>query len=158
MEKLRVGNGIKKIEVNDDGEYIEIPISDTGFFERYAAILKFFEQKQKDIEKEFAEISLKYQSQSEDVEGVEEEKVNIDKAIEQISLYSNLCKDICEQLNNLFGADCCRKVFVGVENPGIELIGDFFEQITPILQKFSEERNNKINLKYNKHRKGANSK
>ena len=35
MDSLRVDSGIKNIEVNDNGDYISIPISDTSFYERY---------------------------------------------------------------------------------------------------------------------------
>ncbi len=60
-------------------------------------------------------------------------------------------------LDGLFGEGCCRKVFIGVETPGIELIGDFFEAITPLMQKFADERRDRISLMYNGRRKGAKS-
>lgn len=46
MDKLRVDSGIKNIEVNDNGDYISIPISDTAFYERFGALIKNFEKKQ----------------------------------------------------------------------------------------------------------------
>ncbi len=42
MDSIRVDSGIKKIEVNDAGEYIEIPTGDASFFERFAAALQEF--------------------------------------------------------------------------------------------------------------------
>ncbi len=159
MDSLRVSNGIKRIEVNDNGEYIEIPISDTSFFERYAEILKYFDKKQVEIEKRSKEIGEKYSAKEKeeipDEDAIDE--MNIDMVADTVKLYSELCKDTCVQLDKLFGDGCCRKVFVGIETPGIELIGDFFEQITPFLQKYAQERNDKISLKYNNRRKGARS-
>ncbi|MCM1327258.1 MAG: hypothetical protein NC094_12155 [Bacteroidales bacterium] len=146
MDSLRVDSGIKKIEVNDNGEYIEIPISDTAFYEKFGALLKHFEQKQAEIEKQAAELEEKHKDKPDN---------DTDMIIDTVTLYSGLCKDICAELDRLFGAGCCKKVFVGIDTPSTELIGDFFEQITPLLQKYAQERNEKINLKYNRNRKGS---
>lgn len=152
MDKLRVDSGTKKIEVNDDGEYIEIPMNDASFFDRYADILKYFDEKNDDIEKKANAISEKYPEKE------DESEINVDMICDSVKLYAELCRDTCAQLDKLFGDGCCRKVFVGIENPSIELIGDFFEEITPFLQKYAQERNDKISLKYNNRRKGARSK
>lgn len=159
MDSLRVSNGIKRIEVNDNGEYIEIPISDTVFFERYAEILQYFDKKQVEIEKRAKEIATKYPAKEQEENESEDtiSETNVDMVVDTVRLYSELCKDTCTQLDKLFGDGCCRKVFVGIETPGAELIGDFFEQITPFLQKYAQERNDKISLKYNNRRKGARS-
>lgn len=159
MDSLRVSNGIKRIEVNDNGEYIEIPISDTAFFERYAEILQYFDKKQIDIEQQAKEISEKYLTKEQEEKPDEDtiSEMNVNMVADMVKLYSELCKDVCIQLDKLFGDGCCQKVFLGIEAPGIELIGDFFEQITPFLQKYAQERNDKISLRYNNRRKGARS-
>jgi len=149
MDSLRVDSGIKRIEVNDNGEYIEIPISDTSFFERFGALIKHFEKKQLEIEQQGKKLSEKHKGKPDD---------DADMIVDTIDLYSNLCKDVCAELDNLFGEGCCQKVFVGIKTPSVELIGDFFEKITPLLQKYANERNQKINLMYNRNRKGARSK
>lgn len=146
MDKLRVDSGIKTIEVNDNGDYISIPISDASFFERFGKMMKNFERKQAEIEQQGKELSEKHKDKPDD---------DVDMIVDTMGLYSKLCKEVCAELDNLFGEGCCRKVFVGVENPSIELIGGFFEQITPLLQKYAQERNQKINLMYSRNRKGA---
>lgn len=146
MDSLRVNSGIKNIEVNDNGDYISIPISDTSFFERFGEMMKNFERKQAEIEQQGKELSEKHKDKPDD---------DVDMIVDTISLYSQLCKDVCAELDNLFGDGCCQKVFVGIETPSVELIGDFFEKITPFLQKYAQERNQKINLLYNRNRKGA---
>ncbi len=149
MDKLRVDSGIKNIEVNDAGEYISIPISDTAFYERFGSIMKNFEQKETEYNQKVKELSEKHKDKPKD---------DVDMIVDGINLYSGLCKDTCAELDKLFGDECCRKVFVGIENPSVELIGDFFEQITPLLRQYAKERNQKIDLMYNRNRKGARSK
>ncbi len=149
MDSFRVSNGIKNIEVNDDGEYISIPISDTAFYERFAALMKNFEEKQSEFEQQAKDLSEKHKDKPED---------DPDMIIDGICLYSDLCRYTCSELDKLFGEGCCRKVFTGVENPGVELIGDFFEKIIPLLNQYAKERNQKIELMYNRNRKGARSK
>ena len=146
MDSLRVDSGIKNIEVNDNGDYISIPISDTTFYERFGELIKNFEKKQAEIEQQGKELSEKHKDKPDN---------DVDMIVDVFTLYTNLCKDVCAELDKLFGEGCCRKVFVGVEIPSVELIGDFFEQITPFLQKYAQERNQKINLIYNRNRKGA---
>ncbi len=149
MDKLRVDSDIKNIEVNDNGDYISIPISDAAFYERFGALIKNFEQKQVEIEKKAKDLSEKHKDKPEN---------DTDMIVDSIRIYSELCQYTCAELDNLFGEGCCKKVFVGVQNPGIELIGDFFEQITPLLNQYAQERNQRINLIYNRNRKGARSK
>lgn len=146
MDKLRVNNGIKNIEVNDNGDYISIPMSDAAFYERFGAVMKKFEQKEAEYTRRAKELSEKHKDKPDD---------NIDAIVDGFNLYADLCKDTCAELDKLFGDGCCQKVFLGVENPSVELIGDFFEQITPLLQKYAQERNQKINLMYSRNRKGA---
>lgn len=148
MDSLRINSNIKTIEVNDAGECISIPIGDTTFFERFGNIIKYFEQKKEEIDRQEKELSEKYEGKPED---------DIDRVMDAVRYYSELCREVCVQLDKLFGEGCCRKVFAGIEAPGVELIVDFFEQITPLLQKYFNERNQQINAKYNRARKGANS-
>lgn len=146
MDSLRINSNIKTIEVNDAGECISIPMGDTTFFERFGSIIKYFEQKKDEIDRQGRELSEKYKEKPED---------DIDRFMDAVQYYAALCREVCEELDKLFGEGCCRKVFSGIESPGVELIGDFFEQITPLLQKYFSERNQKINAKYNRARKGA---
>lgn len=145
MDSLRVDSGTKIIEVNDAGECISIPVGDASFFERFGRVIKSFEEKQGEYEKRAQELSEKYKDKPDDADAISD----------SIQLYLEVCRDTCAELDRLFGEGCCRKVFVGVDNPNIELIGDFLEKITPLLQKYAQERNEKINLKYSRNRRGA---
>lgn len=149
MDSLRVDSGIKTIEVNDAGECISIPISDAAFYERFGDLVKNFDGKQAEIEQRAKDLSEKHKDKPDN---------DADAIIDSIQLYSELCRYTCEEIDKLFGEGCCRKVFVGVQNPSVELIGDFFDKITPLLNQYAQERNQKINLMYSRNRKGGRSK
>lgn len=149
VDKLRVDSGIKNIEVNDNGDYISVPISDASFYERFGSLLKSFEQKRVEIEQKASALSDKHKDKPSD---------DVDAIVDSIQLYSELCQYVCAELDKLFGEGCCSKVFAGIRNPSIELIADFFEQITPLLSQYAKERNQKIDLMYSRNRKGARSK
>lgn len=149
MDSLRVDSGIKKIEVNDDGEYINIPVHDVSFFERFGEIAKSFEQKEVEYSKRADDLAEKHKGK---------EKADADAIADTVAMYADFSRDMCAELDKLFGEGCCRKVFVGIENPSVELIGDFLDQITPLLNQYGRERSEKINLMYNRGRKGARSK
>ena len=149
MDSLRVDSGIKTIEVNDAGECISIPISDAAFYERFGDLVKNFDGKRAEIEQRAKDLSEKHKDKPDN---------DADAIIDSIQLYSELCRYTCEEIDKLFGEGCCRKVFVGVQNPSVELIGDFFDKITPLLNQYAQERNQKINLMYSRNRKGGRSK
>lgn len=149
MEKLRIDSGVKKIEVNDAGECISIPINDSMFYERFSGFLNWLDRKHEEYRKRSEETAEN---------GSESTKKGSVDIREVVSEQTKLSKEICVELDKLFGEGCCRKVFVDTEVPTLDLIDDFLEQITPLLEKFAKERNEKINLKYSRRRKGANSK
>lgn len=153
MDKLRLDSGLKKIEVNDNGEYITVNLSDGAFFDKFNSFLNWFYKKQDDVEKKCDELKAKYP---------EQEDESMDRQIhmfgDSAKLYRELCDEVCVELDKLFGERCFQKVFPEVESPGFELIIDFIDNITPLLQKYAAERNQKINARYNRNRKGARSK
>lgn len=153
-KKLSINSGVKTIEVNDNGDYISIPMNDGAFYGRFKDFLAWLDAKQADMQKA---PETAPQSATDAAEQGEDKPIDIGALSSALDTYTGLCKEICERLDALFGAGCCRKVFPGVEIPDFVLIDDFLEQITPILAEFAQERNERINLKYNSRRKGANS-
>lgn len=154
MDNLRLSSGVKKIEVNDAGECIFVNLSDNTFFERFNNFIDWFDKKQVDVEKKSMELEKKYS----DKEIGDEETANkfiFEKFADSTTLYKEICDDVSKQLDSLFGEGCLQKVFPDVQSPGFELIIAFLDAITPLLQKYAQERNEKINLQYNRKRKGA---
>ncbi len=124
VERVRIDNGIREIEVNGNGDCIYIPMNDNSFFERVRSFLDW-------IKKEQAAFEGKLKSKAESDDDTE----NI------IDMQTELSRDICEELDKLFGEGCCSKVFMGVQNPDIVLVLDFLGQLMPILRKLAQERN-----------------
>lgn len=171
MEKLRVDTGIRTIEVNDDGEYISVNLSDNTLFDRYRKMMSAINKKGEEIDKRVAELEEKYgadvltRNSSEENDTEEEEKelsdAEKDAVMEAVSeylvFYKEVCDWTCAELDKFFGEGCCRKVFPGVESPGLELICDFLDAVMKPMRKFAAERGERIDAKYNNRRKGANS-
>lgn len=134
---LRVDSGVKRIEVNDNGDYIAVNISDNSFFKRFDDFVAWLNAKNEEADRIANDSSGDF--------------------TERFGAYNALCKEACAELDSLFGSGCCKKVFPDVESPGMELIADFLDQIIPILQGFATERNQKITSKYSPNRKGARS-
>lgn len=161
MEKLRIDNGVRYIEVNDAGESISVNLNDTRFFERFAEFLKGLESRQGEadaVRKEFAGMMEKADAAEKNGEDETETlQLDFDKVMAAAKRRTALCEWACENLDRIFGEGCCRKVFGNV-TPDESLIEEFLDAVTPILDKFAAERHEKIRLRYNRGRKGANSK
>ena len=150
MDSLRIDNGTKKIEVNDAGECIEFSIVNNDFFRAFSDLLQWFdgqEQRQdiKDMEK-----------QQKEVVSEDGDKINYDALNGILDIREKISKEACEKIDNIFGVEASRKIF-GSITPDMYMIADFFEQISPLIEKYSKERNRSINKKYSKDRKGAKS-
>jgi len=138
--RIKIDSGIKKIVVNDDGDYIALNVADTAFYSRFAAMVDWME-----IEMAHAkEIGDKLES----AKDIHEKTAAI---LEMTKIY----EECGRQVDAFFGPDTCAKVFGGVTAPDALLLGEFFEQITPIVEEAVRERGEAINSKYNRNRKGA---
>ncbi len=129
MDSIRVSSGTKKIEVNDEGEYITLPLGDDGFTRDFYRLLDDF------------------QRQAQAVKVTEED---ITGSMDQVVA---LNKELSEKVDSLFGAGTCKKVF-GVLTPGVDLFLDFFTQLLPFFEASVKKRSEKLN-KYNAGRTGS---
>lgn len=150
MDSLRIDNGLKKIEVNDVGECIEFSIVSNDFFRTFSDLLQWFDGQEnrqdiKDMEK-----------QQEDVVSENNKSINYEALNKVLDIREKISKEACEKIDAIFGDEASRKVFGNVV-PDMFMIADFFEKITPFIEKYAKERNQTINKKYNKNRKGAKS-
>ncbi len=84
------------------------------------------------------------------------EKINYDAANNVLDLRETISKEACEKIDNIFGAEASRKIFGNIL-PDMYMIADFFEKISPFIEKYQKERSQTINKKYSKSRKGAKS-
>lgn len=130
-KKLRVNTGVK-IEVNDEGDVIVARLNDNQFIERFHDIVETMEKVSEDMESE--------------------EMKNKDGRA-QLDVVNEKTRDIMSDIDGLFGTDSCKKVF-GDIIPSAYALADFFDQLIPIFEEYSNEKQKSIAAKYNRARKG----
>lgn len=158
---INVDDGIRHIGVNDKGDYISLSINDVYLLDRFSSLIEWFDNKQKELRsygdeftarhaKEIAEIDQKIASDDFD-EG--DEMAHNGMIIEAIRKRTETYRECCEKIDEVFGKDCCRKVF-GEILPDEALLADFFEQMTPIIAKMANERGERLRVKYSRDKQG----
>lgn len=140
MNGIRVNTGALKIEVNDNGEYIILHFEDHTFPNRYFSMLDRIQKRcdkateeAKAIEGQYGKGTGKYLRAS-------------------FALDEELHRYIMAEVDSLFGAETCRKVFGDIV-PGVELFDDFISQLMPYFEQYAKERRAKIS-KYSAARTG----
>lgn len=131
MDGIRVNSGVKKIEVNDNGDFIFLPLSNDKFVRRFYDLVDEFEKLGKEIEESDADASF-------------------DKVIS----FSDTCN---EKIDNLFGEGTCGKVFNDFfetikdcpvddyKGMGTALILDLLYQLMPFIEEYQKERETHFN-------------
>ena len=140
MAGIRVSTGAKRIEVNDDGDYIVLDFSDNSFPDRFFGMIDRVQElaneaapKEKEIEAEHEKGSDGYMRAT-------------------AALLRKVHEDIMSEVDGLFGAGTCKKVFGDIV-PGIELYDDFFTQLMPYFEEAGKERVQRMS-KYSANRTG----
>ncbi len=142
MAGIRVNTGIKRIEVNDDGDYITISLNDNDFLDRFFALYENIQRMAEESNQKGMAIQEKYKA--------DDDKGGFLK--ETFSLYKECGKDMMSEVDKLFGGGTCKKVF-GDITPTFDLYLDFFEQLTPFLHEFAAEKTRRMS-KYSADRMG----
>lgn len=127
MAGIRVNTGAKKIEVNDNGDYIVLNFSDHSFPSRFFAMVD-------KVKTMAAEAEPKEKSIRDNNEPGSEELI---RAL--CELDNELHTAISSEVDTLFGSGTCKKVFGDIV-PGIELYDDFFQQLMPYFEEYGKER------------------
>lgn len=122
MEKLKSIAVGTEIEVNDQGDTI---ICNFGSQEFYAGFKDLVENLEK-IQRYVAGSEFKAKSER-----------------EQLQIMINKTHDIMHDIDRVFGADTCKKVF-GDITPNPFMIADFFDQICPIAEKYTNGRTKEL--------------
>lgn len=133
MNEIQVKSGIV-VKVNENGDTIKVNVEDQLFISRFLNMTEKINQTKSYMETE--------EVRSQDEQG-------------QINALIEKTKEIMVEIDSLFGENACKKVF-GDIIPNPYLLADFFEQLTPIVEQYMDERQKKISEKYNNRRKGAN--
>lgn len=147
---IKIDNGVRKIGVNDNGDYIELSVNDRDLHMRFAELMKWFDEKQKQVGETEKELSKKYGNApviAEEEDGTV--TVNTSAVVDITAAETDIYKECCEKIDYVFGENTCKKVFGNVI-PDFKLIMEFFEQMTPVLKKLSMERAEKIGNRYSR--------
>lgn len=140
MSGIRVDTGVKRIEVNDNGDYITLNLNDHDFPNRFFAMLDKVQEITTEMEPKEQEIRKTHEAGS----------MELLRALS--ALDNDVHRAIAAEVDTLFDPDTCRKVFGDIV-PGVELYDDFFQQLTPYIKEFGKERAKRLS-KYSAARTG----
>lgn len=140
MAGIRVKTGAKRIEVNDDGDYIVLDFSDNSFPDRFFTMV--------DRVQERANAAMPEAKKIED----EHEKGSEGYVRATAALWRKVHEDIMAEVDGFFGPGTCKKVFGDIA-PGIELYDDFFTQLIPYFEEAGKDRAQRMS-KYSANRTG----
>lgn len=127
---LRIDNGVRIIEVNDNGDTIALRLGDSEFQKKG---VEAYQTLQNSI------------SQLEDTAEEENEQI-----------LENFRNVVEKSIDDWIGEGTCKKVF-GDISPSLDLLAYFFDEIIPIINEYNTKqanRNKQITNKYNPSRKG----
>lgn len=169
MQEKRLGSkssdNLVKVYVNEYDDFIFLDKSDTTFTQKFASLIKWLENKQKELESKGKALDKKYAGKP-IISKDENENVKVDT--EQFLLLTgmrvDLFKECVERIDGIFGKGTIRKYFrLSYEHipdyiPDDAAISDFLEEITPVLEEIYKEKMKKMDSKYNRNRKGKHSK
>lgn len=131
--------GILKIEVNNDGEYIALSADDTALFDRFAAGLIHIAEMSDATAKKIGEIEKQYDGQ----DGFRADMDRITAISRENVAFS---KEAVEVVDGIFGEGTIKKLFRDTYKeipdflPSAPLFTDFFEQITPYMEKLFDRK------------------
>ena len=114
--EIKLQRGIKRIKLNEKGDYLELRINDFTLTRKFS---EFLEEVQKIINV-----------------GKESESL---ETLEKLKLLEEKQTMVAEKINNFFGEDVCQKTF-GTNCPYINDITDFLMGISELIQKFTGEK------------------
>ncbi len=135
-KKIKMESTTIKIEVNDNGDFILLPLGDEKF------ILDFY--------KMLDEVRKKINTDTGNNPDSDSDPENIIAKMQRMTEVSDF---LFERTESVFGAGTCKKVF-GEGRPGVIMFWEFFNKILPFLEEYQNEHN--VGLKkYNAGRTGS---
>ncbi len=139
LELKKVNTGLFKIELNSRGEYVEVSIYNTVFFDRFAAGVRYILSLSEKIQKKLRRIERKYKNRQ-DADGLAE------AVRKKIGIKTDFSNEAIKVIDGIFGEGTIKKYFHDLYErdldflPDEECFADFFEQITPVMKMLSDMR------------------
>lgn len=134
MDKITLNSGLKRIEVNENGDCITFDARDQGFMDRIMNLMKEFYSKKAEYDEKIEKIQ--------EMPGDTEEQ-QIARASAALEFNSDVCGWMKEQINAVFQDDVSGKVFGNITPTG-EAWAEFLYQLTPIVQTAKAEQSEKV--------------
>lgn len=141
MDEIRIDSRKKRIAIRDEDDQVigEITFNpnDVAFAERFYEIYRDFDAKQKEYEVRAEQL---------DAANDEVDQNGIPKQFDQgIAFMREVCGYVYEKIDHLFGEGTSKIVFRDSMN--FEMIGQFFDGITPFIQQARSEKIGKYSNK-----------
>lgn len=114
MDKIRIQNEVKKIEVNDNGDYISVPVNDVRFIRNFHACYEKWDKAKKKLDNSAASDTG-----------------------EMLNILVDTVDGFVDDIDLLFGKGSCDKIFGGY--PSADGIADFFAQFMPIFERLTNQ-------------------
>ena len=109
--KIRINrDNIYRIEINDEGDCIELDLFDIELPIKLANTITNLKAKDEEYKKKYKNLEKKYEGLNE-----KDKNILISRMKDEAELENNLCNDIREELDNLFGKGMSYKIF-GAKN------------------------------------------
>ncbi len=114
MDKIRIRNDVKKIEVNDNGDYITVPVNDVRFVRNFHACYEKWSKSKEKLDRS-----------------------TTDNTGEMLDMLVDIVDGFVEDIDKLFGKGSSEKIFGGY--PTADGIADFFGQFMPIFERLTNQ-------------------
>ena len=134
MDKITLISGLKRIEVNENGDCITFDARDQGFMDRIMNLLKEFYAKKEEYDAKIEKIQ--------EMPGDTKEQ-QIARASAALEFNSSVCNWMAEQINAVFQDDVKQKVFGDITPTG-EAWAEFMYQLAPIVQAARVEQSERV--------------
>ena len=130
ITSLRVERQAKKIQVNDQGEYIVLNLDDQQFLPELLGLMN-----------DFKGIAEKNENRAREIDEMPDgtDKEYMAKAEKSAAFNLEVCEELKQRVDQTFHDDVCRKVFGDIV-PSIAAFAEFFDQLGELIKKFTEER------------------
>lgn len=148
MEKERIelkDDGLIKVELNKEGEYISVSPKDSELFDRFVKGAQYISDLSDEIAKKVEQIEKQYN-------GKEDFKSVVQKASAMSKENVRFSTEAVKTIDGIFGEETIKKYFRNIYReipdflPDADCITDFFEQITPVIERVFSRRIEQLNL------------
>lgn len=136
MDRIRITRNIRRIEVNDSGEYITLDFDDLDLPYRFYGMLRGFGEKRAHFAQRLAESA----------KNGGENPLALAEVEREMNIYFR------DAVDKVFGAGTCRKVY-GDILPSVEMHLEFFDALRPYFEEEAARRREKMS-KYSAKRSG----